>query len=99
MTELVDVADSKSAGGNTVGVRFPLPAPTVATRLIAQGQGNPHDRSRSATRPRARRALGAADLHADRRIVLGVAALPARDRMGRDDRGGHVAAHAEAAGT
>src|SRR6185369_2575494 len=35
MTELVDVADSKSAGSNTVGVRFPLPAPINSTSCFS----------------------------------------------------------------
>jgi hypothetical protein len=39
MTELVDVADSKSAGSDTVGVRVPLPAPARAfwTHQIESG--------------------------------------------------------------
>jgi hypothetical protein len=30
MAELADAADSKSAEGNLMGVRFPLPAPNVS---------------------------------------------------------------------
>jgi hypothetical protein len=30
MAELADAADSKSAGSNSMGVRFPLPAPSLA---------------------------------------------------------------------
>src|SRR5262245_48537071 len=38
MAELVDAADSKSAGGDTVGIRLPLPAPIRWQHALAHAR-------------------------------------------------------------